>query len=631
MFNFNSIKSKLVIIASLVIVAMCSMILLQYKMSDSIYQFSQTELRVSQLRTGILLLRKDEKDFLMRLDLKYRDSFNQHFSTSLRDVETLATRLSAHGIETENARQLREVMLNYQQKFTLLVEHQQTLGLDSNSGLYGELREAVHQVESHINEYSDYQLMADMLMLRRREKDFMLRNDLKYLAKFKQDFTQLTSSLRASSVIPDTTKAAINKAAQNYQQTFSQFVASKERLGLSSSEGILGELRQTVHKSDNLLTSLYQQTDIAIEELRQSTQLISIISAVFIGIVITLIIIFLALNISRPVKYLADLMARISFNKDLTERYNYNGVDEINIVGASLNSMLSSFEKSMGEVYRSTLLLTSSSDQLNAITQKTSDGVNRQQLETDSVATAMHEMTSTVQEIARSASEAALSSNIANEESIKGQELANSTSALIQVLAEQVIATADEMEQLQAETENINTVLQVIGSIAEQTNLLALNAAIEAARAGEQGRGFAVVADEVRTLASRSHNSTQEIRQIIERLQAKTQSAVNVMKSGDGQAQSCVKQAEIAGEAMGKITQAVSSISEQNFQIASAAEEQNSVAEEINRNVVNINSIAKESKDSVAKTLQTSAALASLASELQGVIGQFKLGETKYA
>lgn len=631
MFNFNSIKSKLVIIASLVIVAMCSMILLQYKMSDSIYQFSQTELRVSQLRTGILLLRKDEKDFLMRLDLKYRDSFNQHFSTSLRDVETLATRLSAHGIETENARQLREVMLNYQQKFTLLVEHQQTLGLDSNSGLYGELREAVHQVESHINEYSDYQLMADMLMLRRREKDFMLRNDLKYLAKFKQDFTQLTSSLRASSVIPDTTKAAINKAAQNYQQTFSQFVASKERLGLSSSEGILGELRQTVHKSDNLLTSLYQQTDIAIEELRQSTHLISIISAVFIGIVITLIIIFLALNISRPVKYLADLMARISFNKDLTERYNYNGVDEINIVGASLNSMLSSFEKSMGEVYRSTLLLTSSSDQLNAITQKTSDGVNRQQLETDSVATAMHEMTSTVQEIARSASEAALSSNIANEESIKGQELANSTSALIQVLAEQVIATADEMEQLQAETENINTVLQVIGSIAEQTNLLALNAAIEAARAGEQGRGFAVVADEVRTLASRSHNSTQEIRQIIERLQAKTQSAVNVMKSGDGQAQSCVKQAEIAGEAMGKITQAVSSISEQNFQIASAAEEQNSVAEEINRNVVNINSIAKESKDSVAKTLQTSAALASLASELQGVIGQFKLGETKYA
>jgi methyl-accepting chemotaxis protein len=629
LFNFNSIKSKLVIIASLVIVAMCSMIFLQHKMSDSIYQFSQTELHVSELRTGILLLRKDEKDFLMRLNVKYHDAFNQHFSTSLRDVETLATELANHGIKTENARLLREIMLSYQQKFTLLVEHQKTLGLDPTSGLYGELREAVHQVESYINTYHDYQVLADMLMLRRREKDFMLRNDLKYLARFKQDFSQFTSSLRASNIIPDSAKAAINQAAQNYQQTFSQFVASKEDLGLSSSEGILGELRQTVHKSDSLLTLLHQETDIAIEELRQSTQLISIISAVLIGIIIVLIIIFLSLSISRPVKYLADLMAKISLNKDLTERYNYKGVDEINIVGVSLNSMLSSFEKSMGEVYRSTLLLTSSSEELNAITQKTSDGVNRQQLETDSVSTAMHEMTSTVQEIARSASEAALSSNIANDESIKGQELANSTSALIQVLAKQVIATADEMEQLQAETENINTVLQVIGSIAEQTNLLALNAAIEAARAGEQGRGFAVVADEVRTLASRSHKSTQEIRQIIERLQAKTQSAVNVMKSGDGQAQSCVKQAEIAGEAMGKITQAVSSISEQNFQIASAAEEQNSVAEEINRNVVNISSIAIESKDSVAKTLDTSAALASLASELQGVIGQFKLGETK--
>jgi methyl-accepting chemotaxis protein len=287
--------------------------------------------------------------------------------------------------------------------------------------------------------------------------------------------------------------------------------------------------------------------------------------------------------------------------------------------------MMTSFEQSMNTVKMSTMQLSASSEELNMITNNTHSGVQRQKIETESVASAMEEMTATVKEVARSASEAAESSRLADEESVRGRQLVGDTVAGIRKLAAQVVDISSEMDHLQTEAGNITTVLQVIGSIADQTNLLALNAAIEAARAGEQGRGFAVVADEVRTLASRTQASTQEISVIIERLQNRTRSAVTVMAKGREQAQNCVEQADVAGGALDKITVAVSSISEQNFQIASAAEEQNAVAAEIDRNIVNINDIAQESALATSQTLETSAALAELATELHHIVEQFKL------
>ncbi|MBC3767002.1 methyl-accepting chemotaxis protein [Neptunicella marina] len=626
MINLNTIKHKLILISALVIVGMGGLILLQNNLNSTLLDLNRTDMKVADIKSAMLNLRRDEKDFLMRLDLKYADEFSNEYASLSRHLSELQLLLSKHDLPDNKANQLSSILKDYSEQFKVIVKQQQVIGLDHESGLYGDLRNAVHDVEARVNNASNVQLLADMLMLRRHEKDFMLRVNQKYIDKFSSAFTSFMQHLDSSN-LSASEKSAVRQSMLEYKQKFSSFTDGKQQLGFTSADGMMGNMRATVRQTEDLLHELASEIEESIISSRQLSDVITQITAIVIAAVLVAIVVLLSLSISRPIAYLDELMSKISDNKDLTLRYDYDGAEEINHVGHSLNLMLTSFEQSMNEVLQSTLMLSASAEELSHITQNTSNGVKRQQTETESVATAMNQMTSTVQEVARSANDAAESSTLADSESVKGRQLVDETIKRIRVLADQVVNTAQEMDQLRQETDNINTVLQVIGGIAEQTNLLALNAAIEAARAGEQGRGFAVVADEVRTLASRSQDSTQEIREIIERLQAKSHSAVNVMNQGKEQAQRCVEQADVAGTALEEITKAVSAISERNYQIASAAKEQNQVAEEINKSVTNINDIAQESTISARQTLETSESLAKLSTELETIVSQFKVSK----
>ena len=335
---------------------------------------------------------------------------------------------------------------------------------------------------------------------------------------------------------------------------------------------------------------------------------------------------FITRGITKPLCQAAVAMEDIAEGEgDLTRRLDEQGKNEITMLARSFNKFAEKVRSLVADVARHTEHVASASEEMSSITRLTNDGVNKQRSEIDQVASAMNEMTATVQEVAKNATAASTSATNADAETVSGKRVVLATIEAINSLATEVDSATTVIKQLEQQSENIGGVLDVIKAIAEQTNLLALNAAIEAARAGEQGRGFAVVADEVRTLASRTQQSTQEIETMIAQLQSGTRHAVEVMEKGHHAAQASVEQAAEAGTSLEKITTAVATISDMNTQIASAAEEQSAVAEEINRNVVNINNMAEDVTHGADQTSTASQSLAELASQLQGLVRQFKV------
>jgi methyl-accepting chemotaxis protein len=310
---------------------------------------------------------------------------------------------------------------------------------------------------------------------------------------------------------------------------------------------------------------------------------------------------------------------------DLSMEIDSSRKDEIGQLMGAMSSMAGHLREVISEFKATSQHLADSSREMHMISDETRHSVQQQTSETELVATAMNEMAATVQEVARSASEAASAAQTADADAQSGQALVQKSSHSINTLASNVQNTAGAIAKLENESREIGSVLDVIKGIAEQTNLLALNAAIEAARAGEQGRGFAVVADEVRTLAARTQQSTQDIQEMIERLQGGAHTAVETMQASLENVSVNVDQASQTLAALETITAAVGRINEMNMQIASAAEEQGVVAEEINRNVVNISQAAEASADGANRTSSASDTLLDKAEQLNRIISRFRL------
>ncbi|MGE0080688.1 MAG: methyl-accepting chemotaxis protein [Thiohalomonadaceae bacterium] len=326
-----------------------------------------------------------------------------------------------------------------------------------------------------------------------------------------------------------------------------------------------------------------------------------------------------------PINRLRHTMEDIERDSDLSRHIEVTAHDEVGRMAEAFNRMVAKFRESLAHVNEATQRLAGSAARVSEVSRATVQAVLEQQRETDQVATAMNEMTSTVQEVARNATRTADASQGANNEARHGALVATEALGGIEVLMQQIQSAADAVHELDEKSEGINTVLEVIRSIAEQTNLLALNAAIEAARAGEQGRGFAVVADEVRTLANRSHGATEEIRQLIDQLHVGVRDAVRAMGLAEAKAKEGSEMVERSAEALGAIAGEVSTISDMNTQIATAAEEQSAVAEEINRNVVNISQLADQTSEGAKQTSQVSEELVRLADQLQAAVSRFRV------
>ena len=294
-------------------------------------------------------------------------------------------------------------------------------------------------------------------------------------------------------------------------------------------------------------------------------------------------------------------------------------------MGHSFNRMIGKFRCSLEAVAGVTRQLGEVSDRVASVAEKTHTAVLAQRSETDMVASAMNEMSATVQEVAQHASRTAAASSGADDQSRVGVTLASEALDGIDGLIQQIEQAAEVIRRVETDTASIGMVLGVINGIAEQTNLLALNAAIEAARAGEQGRGFAVVADEVRTLASRTQKSTGDIQATIEQLQHGVRNAVSVMEGARTRAYAGSDCVAKAAQSLNVIAGEVGTINDMNMQIATAAEEQTAVAEEINRNITTISDIADTTAADAQQTAQISDELVRLAAELNRLVSRFRL------
>ncbi|MDH5360463.1 MAG: methyl-accepting chemotaxis protein, partial [Gammaproteobacteria bacterium] len=295
------------------------------------------------------------------------------------------------------------------------------------------------------------------------------------------------------------------------------------------------------------------RADVALGNTMRTTSLL--VALVNIAIAIALAILF-ATSMTRPIQRMSNTVNDIAENADLTQRVDIKSKDELGTIATALNHMLERFSSSLGQVSGATSQLASAAEEMSAITTQTTEGTQRQQMETSNVATAMNQMTATVQEVARNATDASEAANYAEQQTRTGNEVVQRAIGSITKLASEVEGAVGVIQKLESDSHNIGAVIDVITDIAEQTNLLALNAAIEAARAGEQGRGFAVVADEVRTLASRTQQSTEEIRSMVESLQSASKGAADVMNHSKEYASETVQLAQEAGSSLSSIAEA---------------------------------------------------------------------------
>ncbi|UIP85149.1 methyl-accepting chemotaxis protein [Pseudomonas phenolilytica] len=385
-------------------------------------------------------------------------------------------------------------------------------------------------------------------------------------------------------------------------------VAGIDRAASAQMSELVSQLRQTAAR---------QSTEI--REGAGSAALTGVLVMLLASALVGLLSLWLVnRNIIEPTRSLIEHIARLSQGQ-FANRVDASRADELGRLAVAANTLRDFLADTFNNLQQSAANLDSASGELNAISTLMAQGASEQFSRTDQVATAMHEMSATSQEVARHAGDAAHAADAADHAAQQGEAVMQSTIQSITAIRSEITSTAEVVRRLEGDSERIGKVLEVIRGIAEQTNLLALNAAIEAARAGEAGRGFAVVADEVRTLAQRTAESTAEIHQIIDSVQTGALNAVRAIESGQQRSEQGVEQVTEAGRMLQNITEAVEAIRDMNRQIATAAEEQTAVAEDISRNLTEITSIATTNQQHVERTQAASQNLHNLSLQLSDV------------
>lgn len=499
-----------------------------------------------------------------------------------------------------------------------------------------ELNEQFHRQQAALNELgSSAQQKAEQLgvrdsngmnwlirlvNIRLSQKDFALSRNVETGRQLSGELTNLIGTLENQLLIQnDNNIQALLAQLKQFQQQQQSLADTLNQLA-TTDQYITEQAINVAQASEKLLT--IQQDHMSQDSSRAEWIILLVtLTGLAMGILFAIMI---TRGIVNPLGLLVRQANRIA-EGDLSQDIKHQRQDELGQLMDQMQHMTLNLRQLVSELHQSATHIASSAEELSSVSEQSRSGVNQQRMELEQVSTAMNEMAATVQEVARHAETAFGSARTADGEASDGDQKVTLTISQIGKLSDEIRESLQTINQLEAESLNIGSILDVIKGVAEQTNLLALNAAIEAARAGEQGRGFAVVADEVRALAQRTQKATAEIETLIFGLQKKAQESVAMMEESTATALDTVTIANEAGASIHAITRSVSDIQQMNSQIATAAEEQSTVAEEINRSVFSIREVSDHSAAATEQTAASSAELARQGSELQRLISRFQL------
>lgn len=512
---------------------------------------------------------------------------------------------------------------------------------------------AVSQLKSHINDY--HHLLEHSLQYEREIgelnysfkvqvqewKNLLLRGkDSAKYQKYWGEFTRLQQEIQsrgkalADELPADESKKMLQDFMRAHAAAFSKYEEGARAFSAADFDPTVGDKavtgidREPSKLLSDCATFINKQVTATNEKLdASSTKVIfwsELLVVVFGLAVIAQVLMALKSSFVMPLRALSQHISELA-RGDFSRPLRLNQQGELGELNDNINRMQQSLVVILKAVQQSSETLGGASRKINNAALEITQDASNTHSSTDQVAAAINEMSATVQEVANNASGAAEAAQDADENARKGMAIMESTIGAISQLSSEVENVSAAMNQLEGETARIGGVLDVIKSVAEQTNLLALNAAIEAARAGEQGRGFAVVADEVRALAKRTQESTAEIQQIIEAVQQGAGKAMLAMRASQSKTQSTSDMAGQAGQAIAQITQAVARIHDMNTHIATAAEQQSYAAEEINKNVVRVVNLVESASDKAQQSSQVAAELDGAARELSRQVSQFRL------
>lgn len=616
------IKNKLIANTLVTIIGMVAMLILINFSSSALQQDIKIAQNIGKIEAEILQLRSHEKDFLARKENTYITLFGDEITKLQERITVLETQLVDIDISPEEAVKLGKVITEYQAFFAEVVATQKIIGFDAQSGLNGQLASAVSATESAIGDSMSF--LNLMLKIRSSEQNYIRLLDDQYISIFQEDLSVLHADVKKSYLISKQ-KKAIMAGLEAYQKSFLALVQEQKKLGYSAREGLQKSMNesalQVTEMQNELVSKINQAVDNYVVKIKSTTNVLFTV-ALLVSIAIAWVI---ARSIMNGILYIKNSIVQISETNDLTISLSTDSKDELADMAKAFNSMLANFQHLINSVNNSVGSLNNATATLTDNIHKTNQGVASQMQETDMVATAVTEMVATIEEIANNTTDAADKAQQTNDNAAEGLQGVDSTINQINLLSDKLIESESVVSDLAKDSETIGSVLDVIRGIAEQTNLLALNAAIEAARAGEQGRGFAVVADEVRTLASRTQTSTKEIENIIVSLQSRTKQIVDLMVGCRNEGQESADKASQAGQLLEKINLDINTIMDMNTTIATAIEEQSMVAAEVNRHVVSIRDVAESSSESSQQNELMGDELAQQANLLNNEIKRFTI------